>query len=80
MKVAIKVFAVLKEHFEPEFRLEVPEEASVQRLMEILRQLSPQSGPALTMSKFAIGEEFVPVTYLLKADEEVCVIPPSSGG
>jgi molybdopterin converting factor small subunit len=80
MKIKIKVFAAMKDFFDPEFEMEVPEEVSIADLFNILMIKQPFVLPVLTKSRVAIDENFVGTDYYLKENDYVFILPPSSGG
>jgi len=80
MIVNIKVFAVLKDYFEPEFTLEINEGLKISDILDIIMVKSPFSSSVLFRSRVAICENFVSPDYILKENETIFIIPPSSGG
>jgi molybdopterin converting factor small subunit len=80
MKIKIKVFAAMKDFFDPEFEIEVPTQVSVSDLFNILMVKQPFVLPILTKSRVAIDENFVGSDYTLKENDHVYILPPSSGG
>ena len=75
----IEVFAVLKEHFPPAFRVEdaIPDVAALKRY---LMSRNPASAGILESCRFAVGTTFVGEDYALRENDVVAVLPPSSGG
>jgi molybdopterin converting factor small subunit len=80
MIIKIKVFAAMKDFFDPEFEMEVPAEVSIADLFNILMIKQPFVLPVLTKSRVAIDENFVDTDYCLKENDYVYILPPSSGG
>jgi molybdopterin synthase sulfur carrier subunit len=80
MKIKIKVFAAMKDFFDPEFELEVPPQVSVGDLFNILMVKEPFVLPVLRKSRVAIDETIVGSDYALKENDYVYILPPSSGG
>ena len=75
----IKVFAALKDYFDKDFLLE-EDLKTVEDLKAHLAQQQPQSVALLNLCRFAIDDEFVALSHLIKQNDEISVIPPSSGG
>ena len=75
----VQVFALLKEYFEGQFDLPSPP-STISSLREQLVQKNPQAKDVLSISRFAVNDEFVNDDFLLTENETVFVIPPSSGG
>ena len=80
MNIKIKVFAAMKDFFEPEFEMEVPSQISVGDLSNILMIRQPFVLPVLSKSRVAINENFVGPDHFIKEDDHVYILPPSSGG
>jgi molybdopterin converting factor small subunit len=80
MKIKIKVFAVLKDYFEPEFEMDVNEGLKVTDVIDIVMIRNSLALPVLRKCRIAINESFVPADYNIKENEELFFIPPSSGG
>ena len=75
----IQVFALLKEYFHGEFEL-ASAPNTISALKEQLTGLKPEAKDVLELSRFAVNDEFVDTTNSLTEDDNVFVIPPSSGG
>ncbi len=80
MKVKVHVFANLKDYFESNINMEVPENATLDNVVQNMITLNPKSEALLSICRIAINDTFVNSVHLLKDDEEVFFIPPSSGG
>ena len=80
MKVTICVFAGLKNYFSNEFNMELESSYSIHQLVEKLQVMSPLSKSTLSICRFAVNDSFVSTEYILKNEERLCIIPPSSGG
>jgi len=80
MKVTVQVFAALKDFFASEFVLEIEKDASVSLLVEKLSALNPGSQAVLSKCRIAINEKFVSNQYVVKDEERIFIVPPSSGG
>jgi sulfur-carrier protein len=80
MRIKIKVFAVLKDYFEPEFEMDVKEGLKVADILDIVMIRNSFALPVLKKCRIAVNENFVPGDYNIKENEELFIIPPSSGG
>ncbi len=72
-------FSVLREKIgtkEEEIEFKGP----VKELREVLKNRYPQAGEIIDRVRFAVNEEYVDESFLLKGDETVALIPPVSGG
>jgi len=77
--MTIQVFAVLKEHFDKEFELNA-DITDIAGLQNHLSKLNTEAGGILQISRFAVNNQFVDQDYIIKANDTICVFPPSSGG
>ena len=75
----IKVYAVLKEYFKPEFELKEGM-LSLADLKEELIKLNPDAVKLINLSRFAINDTFINPDHHFYGDENISIIPPSSGG
>jgi molybdopterin converting factor small subunit len=80
MNLKIQVFANLKDYFDREFTMDVPEGSNVAGLLELVGALNPRSAELLNKCRVAVNEEFVDGDTVLHADGVVILLPPSSGG
>jgi sulfur-carrier protein len=80
MKIKIKVFAALKDYFEPEFEMDVSRGITVADAMNMIMIRNSFALPVLTKCRIAVNENFVESDYNIKENEELFIIPPSSGG
>jgi molybdopterin synthase sulfur carrier subunit len=80
MRIKVKVFAAMKDYFDPDFEMEVDPNISVADLFNILMIRQPFVLPVLIKSRVAINENFVKSDHFLKEDDHVYILPPSSGG
>lgn len=80
MDVRVNVFANLKDHYDPVFTLEVPDDARVEHILAELAMRHPQSQELLESCRIAVGEDLVDKNYSLQENEELFLLPPSSGG
>lgn len=79
MKIKIKVYAALKMYFEPEFELNEPV-LSIADLKDKLTKLNPESVRLINLSRFAVNNTFINTGYQFYGNENISIIPPSSGG
>ena len=77
--MTVQVFAVLKDYFKPEFKLESPI-LSIEELKLELEKMNPSSKKILQACRFAVNDRFVTQEYKLNEHDKVVVLPPSSGG
>lgn len=80
MRVRIRVFAVLKDYFQSEFELDLPEGALTRDVLEKLVELNPRGEEALECCRLAVGEDLVDAGHPLTEGDQVSLLPPSSGG
>lgn len=80
MDIRVNVFANLKDHYESVFTLEVPNGANVEHILDELALKRPESLQILQSCRIAVGEDLVDKHYSLQENEEVFLLPPSSGG
>jgi molybdopterin synthase catalytic subunit len=80
MKVNVRLFASLREVFKsPYLEVELPENATVADLVEVIRKDAPHLGRG---GRFhvTINKEFVDMDARLKEGDEVAIFPPVGGG
>jgi sulfur-carrier protein len=80
MKIKIKVFAALKDFFEPEFEIDVKSNTTVADAINIIMLRNTFASPVLSKCRIAVNESFVSSDYHIQENEELFIIPPSSGG
>jgi sulfur-carrier protein len=77
--MTIHVYAILKDYFDREFTLsESP--GTVDELRAILIGKKPEASRILTISRFAVDDEFVDNDFSLNENDHISILPPSSGG
>ena len=75
----IEVYAILKEYFEREFV--VGESLNdINDLRKFLIDKRPEAADVLNISRFAVDNEFVDNDHSLKENDNISIMPPSSGG
>lgn len=80
MKVQVHVFAGLKEFFDPTFEVEIPQGATVADLINNLKSMQTSSSTLLDKCRFAVDQNFISPSYSLVTNEQLYLLPPSSGG
>ncbi len=75
----IVVFAMLKDYFEKEFRLQ-GDIRDTATLKQRLTEYSPEAAGILDVCRFAVNDRFVNNDFQLQENDTICIIPPSSGG
>ncbi len=75
----IEVYAVLKDYFDKEFSMDAPV-STIAELKEMLIHQNADATTILQLCRFAVNDEFVNNDYELKPDDNIHIIPPSSGG
>ncbi len=79
--VNVRLFAGLKEMIGArEITLALPDGATIHELRACIGETYPLVKPLLSTTVCAVGEEYVPVTHLLRDGDLVALIPPVSGG
>ena len=75
----IQGYAILKDYFEKEFTL--PQSFNnINELKSFLIDKNPKAEKALNISRFAVDNEFVENDHILKSNDSISIMPPSSGG
>lgn len=77
--MTIQVFAVLKDYFDKEFKLE-GSFTTIAALKQHLTEENPEAAGVLDLCRFAVHDEFVDPDFTLNSNDIISVIPPSSGG
>ena len=75
----IQVYAVLRDHFDKEFELNESVD-SVTALREVLIARNPLAKDILAICRFAVNNNFVENNFKLASNDNIHIIPPSSGG
>lgn len=77
----VRLFAGLREMIGArEMVIEVPEGATAAHLKDRLGEMHPHVAPMLPTIACAVNEEYVDGTQVLRAGDDVALIPPVSGG
>lgn len=81
MKVKVKFFAMCREITgTDEIAMELPLTASVERFWNDIVTLYPGLEKYKAHSRVAVNMEYVSAQAMLRDGDEVCIIPPVSGG
>lgn len=81
MKVNVKCFAMCREITgSDELTVELPASASVEQFWDKMTVLYPALEKYRAHSRIALNMEYVLPTATLGDGDEVCIIPPVSGG
>lgn len=75
----IYTYATLKDYFDKEFILD-EEVNSVKGLHQLLIQRNPAAAPVLTACRYAVKDSFVNEDFVLSKEDDIHIMPPSSGG
>ena len=75
----IHTYAVLKDFFDKEFVID-DAVATVGNLQAALAKKNPAAANVLELCRFAVKDEFVTNDFALQSQDEIHIIPPSSGG
>ncbi len=76
----INVFAILKNFYDESFELNNAQILSVSDLKNELIKINPSAASLLNSCRFAVNEEFVSEDFQIKVNEQIYILPPSSGG
>lgn len=80
MQIHVHTFGRVKELFKDKFKLELSEKTSVKGLIEKLAALNMQSKAVLGTCRYAANNTVVDHKHILKDQDNIFVLPPSSGG
>lgn len=77
--IKIKTYAILKDYLTAEINLNLGFK-NIDELKAYLIVQNPAAKEILNLSRFAVEDTFVNADYNLSGDENISIIPPSSGG
>ena len=81
MELSVRFFALYRERAGCSVtRVDVPEGATVADLVASVRALYPRLAPPDVQIVVAVNEEYADPETSLHANDEICLIPPVSGG
>jgi molybdopterin synthase sulfur carrier subunit len=75
----IQVYAILKDYFDKEFTVDETVN-TINGLNEILINRNPSAKDILTACRYAVNDNFVDDSFQLQPNDNIHIIPPSSGG
>lgn len=77
--MTIHTYAVLKDYFDKTFSVDEPA-INVATLRALLSGKNMAAADILVNCRFAAGDQFVDDHYQIQPDDNIHIIPPSSGG
>ncbi len=81
MRVNIKLFAAIKEIVgKGEIELSLQENTDIASVLNLLEEQFPPLSKWKGFLRFAVNNEYVSENFILKAEDEIAVISPVSGG
>ena len=80
VSMKIRMFAALTDYFSPITDVQVSGGVTVDELINILAIQNSTAEALLSKSKVAVNEEIKEGAYQIKENDNVCILPPSSGG
>jgi sulfur-carrier protein len=80
MKLKIRTYASAKDLLGESFEIEVNNSCTIEELKKKIVGIKPETAELINICRFAIKESIVNDETLIKEDEHVHIIPPSSGG
>ena len=80
MKIKIKTFAVLKDELGDSIDVEITENAKVEDLLDVLKKQYPGISEIFASSRIATTGSILENQYGVPLNEELFILPPSSGG
>ena len=81
MELSVRFFALYRERAGCSVtNVTLPEGTTVADLVAVIRELFPQLAPPDVKIVVAVNEEYAEPETSLKAGDEICLIPPVSGG
>jgi molybdopterin converting factor subunit 1 len=79
--ITVKLFAVLRDAAgTPEVALPLPDGSTAADAGRALAERFPAIAPRLGAVAYAVNREYAPAATVLKAGDELALIPPVSGG
>ena len=78
-QMKIYTYAILKDYFDKEFAVDETV-SNVDGLYHFLVQRNPAAKDILAACRFAVNDQFVTNDFTLNQQDQVHIIPPSSGG
>ena len=78
--IKIICFAGLRKYFGSETTVFVEAGASYSKVIDELKVINSEAAEVLSSCRIAVNEEFISLNELLKPENILFLIPPSSGG
>ncbi|RMH70674.1 MAG: molybdopterin converting factor subunit 1 [Gemmatimonadetes bacterium] len=81
MKINVKYFAMCREITgQPEEVIELKNGATTTDFWQVILEKYPRLEPYRAMSRLAVNMNYITDTIELNEQDEICIIPPVSGG
>ncbi len=81
MEITVRFFALYRERAGlSSLAMELPDGASVAALTDVVRQRFPRLAPPEVKIVVAVNAEYAEPEQVLRPGDDVCLIPPVSGG
>ena len=81
MELAVRLFALYRERAGVRnFRIELPEGSTVADLTDTVRVKYPMLAPSSVKIVVAVNADYADPDHVLRSGDDVCLIPPVSGG
>lgn len=81
MEVLVQAFGPARDHLgSAKVVVTLPDGACVSEVVGVLEQRGSELAELLTHCAIAVGDEIVPRSHGLRADDEVAILPPVAGG
>jgi molybdopterin converting factor small subunit len=80
MTVQVLLFAQYADALGPSISVEVPEGATVSSLLDEVRARATAIGRQLPQAALAVNQRYARATDVVRANDELAVIPPVAGG
>ena len=81
MKIRVRLFARYREAAGRErLEIDLPEDGTVEAAWQAVTDRLPQLSTYRPYTLFAVGHDYVEPDHRLRADDELCLFPPVSGG
>jgi molybdopterin synthase sulfur carrier subunit len=78
--IKIICFAGLRKYFGSETTVVVDPDANYAVVIDKLKAINPEADEVLSSCRIAVNEAFVSLSDLIKHENTIFLIPPSSGG
>ncbi len=75
----IHTYAILKDYFDKEFIID-EQVNTINGLNELLTQRNPAAAAILFACRYAVKDNFVGDDFVLHNEDDIHIMPPSSGG